>query len=494
MLLLMQDYGLVRSFNRLYNRSISGETDIFMQQKKDLLKQIPQIDKLMQNKHILECKIYRHELTAAARDVISELRDTLQSGVVDRVSDDDELAQKIIELADKRANTRKRIKRVINGTGVILHSNLGRASLSKAAAQAVVETASSYCTLEYDVDTGKRGNRTQGIEEYLRALTGCESSIIVNNNAAAVLLILSAIANGGNVLVSRGELVEIGGGFRVPDIITQCGCSLREVGTTNKTRLSDYEAGVDKDTKAVLKVHSSNFKIIGFTESVSINELAKLGKKYDIPVIEDIGSGALTDVRRYGLNDEPLAKESLKNGADIVSFSGDKLLGGLQCGIILGSEIYITALKKHPLYRAFRVDKMTIAALEATLQVYADPRAAERDIPVLSMLSLSKNDLFKRAENLCNEIRKNGGLAEVVKVKSVAGGGAVPGLELESYAITPQDSGILSAEKIDNHLRKLPVPVIGRIEDDRYLLDLRTMFEEDYEYIAGVFAKITAIH
>ena len=462
-----------------------------MQQKEDLLRQIPQVDKLMQHELITGCDAYRHEIADAVRDELNNLREKIKSGTVESVPGEIEIVQRAAELAKSRALTGKDVRRVINGTGVILHSNLGRACLSIAAASAVVEATSSYCTLEYDIEKGKRGNRTGGTEKYLKDITGCEASLIVNNNAAAVLLILSAIACDGNVLVSRGELVEIGGGFRVPDIMSQCGCELREVGTTNKTRLKDYEDAIDKETKAILKVHSSNFKIVGFTESVSIKELAILSKTNDIPVIEDIGSGSLVDVRRYGLNDEPLAKESLNSGADIVSFSGDKLLGGLQCGVILGSDKYISAMKKHPLYRAFRVDKITVAALEATLRVYGDPQAAERDIPILSMLSLKEETLLQRAENLCAEIKNRGGAAEVVGTRSVAGGGAVPGLELKSYALS-----ILGKESMDvleKQLRACPVPIIGRIENDRLLLDVRTLFEDDFEYIIKVLAEITTV-
>ena len=459
-----------------------------MQHTENLLRQIPQVEKLMQNEIITNCGIYRHEVTEAVRDVLANLREELKTANIDKLPNDDEIAQCAVELAAGRARTCKDVRRVINGTGVILHSNLGRACLSKAAAESVVEAASSYCTLEYDVERGKRGNRAGGVEKYLRDITGCEASLIVNNNAAAVLLILSTIASGGNVIISRGELVEIGGGFRVPDIMSQCGCDLREVGTTNKTRITDYAKAIDEDTKAILKVHSSNFKIVGFTESATVKELADLGKSHDIPVIEDIGSGALTDVQRYGIYGEPFARESLKNGADIVSFSGDKLLGGLQCGVILGRETYISAMKKHPLYRAFRVDKMTIAALEATLRVYADPRAAERDIPVLSMLSETGDVLRQRAEKLCDDIRKHGGNAEAIKTKSVAGGGAVPGLELDSYAVVPASKE--NTEEIERRLRNMPTPIIGRLENDRLLLDVRTIFEDDFEYIVNAVTEI----
>jgi len=460
--------------------------------KEILLKQIPHVDKLMQSIAADDNGVYRHEVLDALRDVLAELRENLKAGGVDTVPCDDDITQRAVEMAVQRVHSGKDVRRVINATGVILHSNLGRACLSKTAAQAVIEAASSYCTLEYDIEKGKRGNRTGGVEKYLRDITGCRSSLIVNNNAAAVLLILSAVVSGnvgGNVLVSRGELVEIGGGFRVPEIISQCGCVLREVGTTNKTRISDYSAAIDEKTVAILKVHSSNFKVVGFTESVSIGELALLGKKHNIPVIEDIGSGALIDVRRYGLNDEPLAKDSLLSGADIVSFSADKLLGGLQCGIILGSERFIAAMKKHPLYRAFRVDKMTIAALEGTLRMYGDIREAERNVPVLTMLSLSAEDLRMRAQMICKRIVKQGGAAEVVNSKSIAGGGSVPGLDLESYAVVPRSKE--STERIEKQLRALPVPIIGHIENDRLLIDVRTIFEEDFDYIIDAVTKIT---
>jgi L-seryl-tRNA(Ser) seleniumtransferase len=306
-----------------------------------------------------------------------------------------------------------------------------------------------------------------------------------------VLLALTAVASGGNIIVSRGELVEIGGAFRVPDIIEQCGSKLLAVGTTNKTRLSDFESAVNEDTKAILKVHTSNFKVVGFTSAVSVKELAGLGKSKDIPIIEDIGSGALVDVRRYGIQDEPLAADSLKDGADIVTFSGDKLLGGPQCGIILGNKKLIDVMKKHPLYRALRCDKMTIAALEATLRVYLDPRAAEQEIPVLKMLSATEDEIKERATKLCAEVESNGGKAGVVETKSVAGGGAVPGLTLKSCAVMPM--GDLSADALEKKLRSLEVPIIGRIEDDKFLLDVRTMFDDDFKYIASEIASATSV-
>ena len=462
-----------------------------MQDKEALLRQIPNVDRLLKNKIVVGCGLYRHEILEGIRAVLDRLRDDITGCETDAAPDDDTLAAQAVALASQKAFAG--IRRVVNGTGVILHSNLGRARMSEAAARAAAQAAAQYCTLEYDVEKGARGSRTGCVEERLRGITGCEAALIVNNNAAAMLLILATVASGGNVVVSRGELVEIGGGFRIPDIIKQSGCRLCEVGTTNKTNLSDYEEGVDFDTRALLRVHASNYKIVGFTESVSLKDLIKLRDSsfFNFPVIEDIGSGALVDMRRYGIHGEPFAPESLKDGADIVSFSGDKLLGGPQCGIILGRENYVADMKKHPLYRALRPDKMTVAALEATLRVYMDPSAAEKELPVLVMLSLTDEALRLRAEGLCSEILNRGGHAKVIKTKSVAGGGAVPGLELDSYAVVPLRD--VSEFAVERALRALSVPIIGRIEKHELLLDVRTMLEEDFGYIADAVAGTTII-
>ncbi|MDR2589868.1 MAG: L-seryl-tRNA(Sec) selenium transferase, partial [Oscillospiraceae bacterium] len=320
--------------------------------------------------------------------------------------------------------------------------------------------------------------------------TGCKASLIVNNNAAAVLLILTTIASGGNVIVSRGELVEIGGGFRVPEIMSASGCELIAVGTTNKTRYKDYERAINKNTKALLKVHTSNFKVVGFSETASISELSKLAKTKKIPLIEDIGSGALIDVSKYGINNEPTVTKSLKNGADIVCFSGDKLLGGPQCGIILGSKKYIDKMKSSPMYRALRVDKLTIAVLEATLRVYADPKVAELEIPILSMLAKTESELLVTAKKLQENIKQKGGNVEIVSCTSTVGGGAVPGSELKSYAIAPITN--LSANKLDTKLRSLTIPIIGHIVNNKLLIDVRTLFERDYEYIVECFSELSS--
>ena len=500
-----------------------------MPQADGLLREIPQVDKLMKNRIIAGCEAYRHETVAAVRAVLSELRRDVIENKVNAIPEDDAIAEMAVRMATRlaygRTNGPERggtygdgtsgggingdrtsgggtngsrtdeglmnggyPRRLINGTGVILHSNFGRACLPKAAAEAAYEAALHYSALEYDLETGGRGDRAACIEGLLKQVTGCESAAIVNNNAAAVLLALTAVASGGNIVVSRGELVEIGGGFRVPEIMALCGCSLREVGTTNKTRIADYSGAIDENTRAIMKVHTSNYKIVGFTESVPLDKLAGLAGSRDIPLINDLGSGALANPSIYGLHGEPFVSESLALGADVVTFSGDKLLGGPQCGLILGRAKYVSAMRKHPLYRALRTDKMTIAALAQTLRLYGDIRSAQRGIPALAMLSMTGEALRSRADGLCEMIGRRGGFAETIETSSIAGCGSVPGLELDSYAVSP--CGGESAMNCERRLRALPVPIIGRIEDGRFLLDVRALFEEDFGYIADALAAI----
>lgn len=457
-----------------------------MNETDKLLRSIPNVDRLMRNPIITEIGLPRSVILEAVRNSLEALRGQILAGETADVPGDDTICR--TAAAEARAEYAAGIRPVINGTGVILHSNLGRACLSEKAAEAVAKAAGGFTTLEYDVDAGARGSRTAVLEALLKKLTGAEAAIVVNNNAAAVLLILTALAAGGKVIVSRGELVEIGGSFRVPEIMEQCACQLREVGTTNKTRIGDYEAAIDSEVRVLLKVHTSNFRVVGFTESVSIDSLAALGKKYSLPVIEDIGSGALIRMEKYGLTGEPYAVDSLASGADIVCFSGDKLLGGPQAGIILGKEKYLKTMKKHPLYRALRVDKMTVAALEETLRAYHDPDRAERELPVLMMLSVSSETLRVKAEHLCGLICSKGLTAEVVPVVSTLGSGAVPGSELPSFAVSITQ-GNIGATELDRRLRMMMRPVIGRIVKDRYLLDVRTIFERDLAYVSDAVAE-----
>lgn len=313
--------------------------------------------------------------------------------------------------------------------------------------------------------------------------------MVVNNNAAAVLLILSALGKGGEVITSRGELVEIGGSFRVPDIMVQCGCALREVGTTNKTHLSDYEGAITPETRALLKVHTSNYKIMGFTESVPLAELVALGRERGLPVIEDLGSGSLVDLEQFGIHGEPTVQQSVQAGVDIISFSGDKLLGGPQAGIIIGRKDYIETLKKHPLARALRVDKMTLAALRETLYAYTDPAMAVREIPTLAMLAVPEHVLREKAELLCRALADRGVTARTVPAQDQVGGGSVPTQLLPAWAVAI-DPGRLTVDGLEAALRRRERPIIGRITHEQYLLDTRTLWESDFDYIAEAAAEV----
>ena len=380
------------------------------------------------------------------------------------------------------------LRPVINATGVVLHTNLGRACLSQRAAQAAYAVARGYSTLEYNVEEGCRGSRHSHAEALLCRITGAESAMVVNNNAAAVLLILSALTEGGEVITSRGELVEIGGSFRIPDIMMQCGCVLREVGATNKTHLQDYEAAIGEGTRALLKVHTSNFRIVGFTESVSLEDMVALGRKYGLPVIQDLGSGSLVDLLPLGIHDEPAVQQSVRAGVDVISFSGDKLLGGPQAGIILGKRRFIEALKKHPLARAVRVDKMTLAALRETLCAYLEPEKALEEVPTLSMLAASEAALRARAETLALRLRKAGVACQTVETQEQVGGGSVPMQLLPGWAVQVE-TGALSVDGLEARMRRRALPVVGRIHRERYLLDVRTLREEEFDEIARAAAE-----
>ena len=350
-------------------------------EQQDMLRAIPKVDELlgMEPLQALAEQTPAPALREAVREELEALRRRILAGDTDHIPNREDLCAAVCRRA--REASLPSLRGVVNGTGVTLHTNLGRACLSRRAVEAVVAVAGGYSTLEYDVDAGRRGSRHSHVEALLCAVTGAEGAMVVNNNAAAVLLILSALGKGGEVITSRGELVEIGGSFRVPDIMVQCGCALREVGTTNKTHLSDYERAITPETRALLKVHTSNYKIMGFTESVPLAELVALGRERGLPVIEDLGSGSLVDLEQFGIHGEPTVQQSVQAGVDIISFSGDKLLGGPQAGIIIGRKDYIETLKKHPLARALRVDKMTLAALRETLYAYTDPAMAVREIP-----------------------------------------------------------------------------------------------------------------
>ncbi len=361
---------------------------------------------------------------------------------------------------------------IINGTGVILHTNIGRAPLSGKAAASLSETGKNYCNLEYDLPTGKRGVRAQAVEKLLCAITGAESAQVVNNNAGAVFLILAALSEGKEIILSRGELVQIGGGFRMPEIIEVAGVCLREVGTTNKTFIEDYERAIGEKTALLLKVHTSNFAIRGFTNSVSTEELRTLGEKYNLPVVYDIGSGALLDTADFGLEHETTVQEALTNGADIVCFSGDKLLGGPQSGIILGAEKYLDILRKHPLLRIVRIDKMSTIALEATLMHYLKKEAIT-EIPVWQMISASIDGLRARAKAVIKELISAGVKSEIQEGRSMVGGGSLPDQTLPTILVVIKPP--CSVEEFALKLRLSSPAIIGRISENSFIIDIRTV-------------------
>ena len=374
---------------------------------------------------------------------------------------------------------RSSLRRVINATGVVLHTNLGRAPLAAAAIDRIREVAAGYSSLEYDVAAGSRGRRDVHAEGLLCRLTAAEAAVVVNNNAAATMIVLAALAAGREVIVSRGELVEIGGGFRVPDVMAQSGALMREVGTTNKTRLNDYAAAISDRTALILRVHPSNFRIEGFTARPTLEELAALGEKLNVPVVEDLGSGHLTAGPDHPLaGDEPSVQASVAAGVGICCFSGDKLLGGPQAGIIVGRKTHVDAIRRHPLMRALRVDKLTYAALEATLAEYAAGRGRST-IPVQRMLEMTADAVRGRADALAAAIGKVPGWnAEVLKGMSAVGGGSAPGVELPTWLVSIEKDGV-SATGLEERLRAAPVPIVARIEEDRVVLDLRTVDPDD---------------
>jgi L-seryl-tRNA(Ser) seleniumtransferase len=417
---------------------------------------------------------------ATVTNWIRQILGNMRNGRSDEVSTDAAEVEGIVvhrvnEAAQSAAS--QRLRKVINGTGIVIHTNLGRAPLAQAAIEAM--NAAAACTnLEVDMSTGQRGRRGATVEALCQEVTGAEAALVVNNCAAATLLTLQALAAGRRVVISRGQLIEIGGSFRLPDVFRQAGVQLQEVGTTNRTRLADYAAAIGSETAALMRVHPSNYRISGFCESVTIAELAKLGKSHQLPVIDDVGSGCLYNLSRFGLSDEPVVSESLRAGADVVLFSGDKLLGGPQCGIIVGRSEIVAKLRTHPLSRALRVDKLTLAALQATLEIHRSGRAFE-EIPVLRQLSLPADEIRARAEQLVERLRTQFSSSVVVSVEPVSsapGGGALPELSIPSWAIA------IACESADDAARQLRMgkpAVFCRVQDGRVLIDLRTVFPED---------------
>ena len=463
-----------------------------MEPKHDLLRSIPKVDNLLELAAAEPrlARLPRVHLVACIRQILEELRQEILAGRAGAVPDWPLLADRLQDAA--KAALTPSLRPVINATGVVLHTNLGRAVLGAEVAAEVARVASSYSTLEYDPKNGGRGSRHVHVENLLTRLLDCEAAMVVNNNAAAVLLILSALAAGRELIVSRGELVEIGGSFRIPDIMEQGGAILRAVGTTNRTRISDYARAIEPGrTGGLLKVHTSNFRIIGFTEETPVRELADLAASHGLPLISDLGSGTFFSLLPLGITDEPTVRQLLDEGADLVSFSGDKLLGGSQAGIIVGRRDYIGRLKAHPLARALRVDKMTLTALEATLRLYLDPEAAKRSIPTLAMLFAELDQLKNEAERLRGLLAEVPGLMklEVMPTEGQAGGGSAPERPLASWAVAVDGPADLSVDELEARLRRRETPVVSRIFQDRLLLDVRTIRPDQFEEIARAFRE-----
>lgn len=443
----------------------------------NIFRKLPSVNQLLESPQLKQMvQTVNHSVVAdGVRSFLDDLREQVstESGEVTIPTPS--------EIADKIANWLKTeekpyLRPVINGTGIILHTGLGRAPLANSAIESVQKISEGYASVEVDVRTGERGQRIKSVEKLLCELTGAEAAAVVNNNAAATMIALSAMAQGKEVIVSRGQLIEIGGSYRLPDVMECSGAKLREVGTTNKTHLFDYERAINEETGALLKVHPSNFEVVGFTKTVTTKEMVALASEHGLPVIDDVGSGALIDFSEFGLMDEPVVSQSIKDGADIVLFSGDKLIGGPQCGIIIGKKKYINTILSNPLMRAMRVDKMTLAALSATLLIYRDESRARTEIPILRMLSMPRENLKLRAEKVVTQLSHLTEFmtCEAVEADSMLGGGSLPTQKLSTWcvALTPNDH---SVDRLAAGLRNGEASVIGRVQKDKYFLDMRTV-------------------
>jgi L-seryl-tRNA(Ser) seleniumtransferase len=460
----------------------------------DLLRQIPSVDEMLAQPRLasLAERVDRSLLVEVTRATLADLRAKIAGGqhIVLLSLDAASLDERINSVVEQILS--RSLQPVINATGVILHTNLGRAPLTAAVVEEFRRTATQYSNLEYDLEAGARGKRDVHSAQLLERLTGAESAIVVNNCAAAVLLVLAALAKGGEVIVSRGELIEIGDGFRIPEIMAESGATLREVGTTNRTRVADYECAINDNTRLLLRVHPSNFQITGFAEKPSLQELAALSRRAALPLVEDLGSGCLVDLSSAGIT-EPLVRHSIDAGVSVVMFSGDKLLGGPQAGIIAGKKEMVARVRRHPLFRALRVDKLTTAALEATLGAYL--RASLGEIPVLRMIRMTAQELQRRAENFLRELTPELALGEVeleiTDGTSLAGGGSTPTQSLPTKIIRIA-SARLSASQLEQRLRRAPagISVIARVEEDRLILDLRTVFPEQEAQLIKTLAAV----
>ena len=448
----------------------------------NLYKMIPKVDQILEDeviKNLLE-KNSKNLVMESIHEELNNIRMNISNGC-----DKSLISNKIenlIENIQKNLLNKKIfcLRKVINASGVVIHTNLGRSVLNDEILENVKNISVGYSNLEYDLEKGERGSRYSHLSEIIKKITGAEDCMVVNNNAAAVMLILSTMAKGKNVITSRSELVEIGGSFRIPDVCRESGAELKEIGTTNKTHLSDYENAIDENTAALFKVHQSNFKILGFTEFVSSFELNSLKEKYNIPIIEDLGSGVLIDLSKYGLSHEPTVQECIKNGVDIVSFSGDKLLGGVQAGIIVGKKEYIEKMKKNQLTRALRVDKFTLSALEAVFSYYIDEELAISKIPTLNMLTIKIDELYSKAQKFIEYLGSNNEFSyAIIDIDSEVGAGSLPTQKLPSKAVKVISKSFTENE-LEEKLRNNKIPIIARIHKGNLIFDIRTIFENEF--------------
>lgn len=453
-------------------------------EKSSEYRKLTSVDELLRDERTAGLReLYSHSVVSRGlRSVINNAREKIAYG--EAAPDSNQIIADTEKYLSEQ--THMSLRKAINATGIIIHTGLGRAVLPNAAVEAIKDVATGHSILEVDIATGKRGSRQDHVINLLTDITDAQNALVVNNNAAAVILAVNTLASGGDVVISRGQLVEIGGSFRLPDIIKRAGARLVEVGTTNRTRISDYGDAITSDTRLILRCHPSNFKISGFTEEADLRELVSLGKEYGLPVMDDLGSGALLDLTQFGLAYEPTVQESVKAGVDLISFSGDKLLGASQAGILLGRADLIEKFRKNPLARALRIDKLNLAALEAALRIYRDADPITQ-IPVLIAISRSINSIAAQARKLARDINKLGmeeTKASVVKTISETGGGSLPEQSLESHAIALK-SGSLSAEDLSKHFRRNEPPIFGRIEKDVFLLDMRTVSPKEVSDILG---------
>ncbi len=465
------------------------------EEQQRLIRQIPGVDRLLEaaGSRDFAAGVPHPVLVRSIRSHVDKLRAAVLENdpAVTAESLSEEKIVSALARSVQKAMTPK-LRRTINATGVVIHTNLGRSLLAEPAIENLARISRRYSNLEYDIDKGRRGSRYSAVEDILCEITGAEAAMVVNNNAGAVLLSLETMAHGRKVVVSRGELVEIGGSFRIPDVMAKSGAILSEVGATNRTHLRDYEQAIEEDTALLLKVHKSNYSVVGFTAEVPLADLVALGSRHGLPVMEDLGSGMFIDFSRYGLIKEPTVQEAVATGADVITFSGDKLLGGPQAGIIVGKKAPLDRIKKNPINRALRIDKMTLAALESTIALYRDEKKAVAEIPTLRMMLMPVETIGAMAERLRSGLEKT--CADRIRTvvldrSSRAGGGSLPLLELPSRCVGVQISGI-SAGRIERAMRTNRPPIIGRIEDDFFVMDPRTLQEEEIDMIIAAFETL----